>query len=293
MNYRYTAVIATVSNSFCDAVLDYAVSRYDYYRVLLWTSFTAFVLQLCWGVVTHISFSVVSLPFVFIHAVLVLAGYICFVRSLVFIPVALVGLIESSSLFLTFMIDAALGYIQVTFYFAAMFLLFVFSVFLFAGDCLTDGRQCFKQLKPVGFFWVLASVLFYVSAPYLVKLSDGAGANETAINLGYYLVAVPYFGRQFLKARSGRNAAMREMARGLRQNFYSLCLLIGILEAVYYVFETFSFINDAPTVVVVIEQMRIFLLFILSVLFKTDSFSLRKTVALCLGVVSVIGVYLN
>ncbi len=49
MNYRYTAVIATVSNSFCDAVLDYAVSRYDYYRVLLWTSFTAFVLQLCWG----------------------------------------------------------------------------------------------------------------------------------------------------------------------------------------------------------------------------------------------------
>ena len=86
---------------------------------------------------------------------------------------------------------------------------------------------------------------------------------------------------------------MREMARGLRQNFYSLCLLIGILEAVYYVFETFSFINDAPTVVVVIEQMRIFLLFILSVLFKTDSFSLRMTIALCLGVVSVIGVYLN
>lgn len=293
MNYRYTAVIATVSNSFCDAVLDYAVSRYDYYRVLFWTSFTAFVLQLCWGVATQISFSAASLPFVIIHAVLVLAGYICFVRSLVFIPVALVGLIESSGLFLTFMIDAALGYIQVTFYFAAMFLLFVFSVFLFAGDCLAGGRQCFKQLKPVGFVWVLASVLFYVSAPYLVKLSDGAGANETAINLGYYLVAVPYFGRQFMMARSGRNAAMREKARGLRQNFYSLCLLIGILEAVYYVFETFSFINDAPTVVVVIEQMRIFLLFILSVLFKTDSFSLRKTVALCLGVVSVIGVYLN
>ena len=190
------------------------------------------------------------------------------------------------------MIDAALGYIQVTFYFAAMFLLFVFSVFLFAGDCLTGGRQCFKQLKPVGFFWVLASVLFYVAAPYLVKLSDRAGADETAINLGYYLVAVPYFCRQFMKAPSGRNAAMRETARGLLQNFYS-CLFIGILEAVYYVFETFSFINDAPTVVVVIEQMRIFLLFILSVLFKTDSFSLCKTVALCLGVVSVIGVYLN
>lgn len=66
---------------------------------------------------------------------------------------------------------------------------------------------------------------------------------------------------------------MREMARGLRQNFYSLCLLIGILEAVYYVFETFSFINDAPMVVVVIEQMRIFLLFIFR-------FCLRRTVFL-------------
>lgn len=70
-----------------------------------------------------------------------------------------------------------------------------------------------------------------------------------------------------------------------------LSVVIGILESVYYVLETYSFINDIPTVVMIIEQMRIFLVFILSVIFKMDKFTIRKTVALILGVISVIGVY--
>ena len=66
---------------------------------------------------------------------------------------------------------------------------------------------------------------------------------------------------------------------------------IGVLESIYYVLETFSFVNDAPTVVMIIEQMRIFLVFVLSVIFKMDKFTLKKMIALVLGVISVIGVY--
>ena len=68
-------------------------------------------------------------------------------------------------------------------------------------------------------------------------------------------------------------------------------LIVGILEAIYYVFETFSFINDTPTIVIVIEQARVFLLFILSVIFKTDKFTIKKVIALVLGCFSVTGVY--
>ena len=70
-------------------------------------------------------------------------------------------------------------------------------------------------------------------------------------------------------------------------------MIIGILESAYYVLETFSFANEAPTIVMIIEQMRIFLVFILSVIFKTDRFTIKKTIALLLGTTSVIGVYYN
>ena len=39
--------------------------------------------------------------------------------------------------------------------------------------------------------------------------------------------------------------------------------------------------------------MRIFLVYGLSVLFKMDDFSFGKVIALCLGLVSVVGIYLT
>ena len=103
-DYRYTAVIATVSNSFCDAILDYSVNRFNYQKVLFLTCLVAFIGQVIIGLFTDISFTSASSLYIIIHAFLVLIGYICFIRSLEFIPIALVGLIETSSLFLTFVI---------------------------------------------------------------------------------------------------------------------------------------------------------------------------------------------
>lgn len=96
MDYRYTAVFATISNSFSDAVLDYAVNRYNYHKVLLYTSFIAFVIQLLYGLNTGIMFTYASVPYLLVHGVFVLLGYICFVKSLEYLPLGLVGLIESS-----------------------------------------------------------------------------------------------------------------------------------------------------------------------------------------------------
>lgn len=287
MNYRYTAVLATLSNSFSDAVLDYTVNKFDYYKVLLYTSFFAFALQLLYGLNTEITVTYFSMPYLLVHAIFVLFGYICFVKALEYLPLGLVGLIESSNLFITLLIDSYAGYITITSYFVFMFAVFIFSIVLFSEDCFVKDNSCVKSLKFQGFVWALGSVAFYVSAPYLIKVSDNLGANEIAINLSYYIIALPYFAYKCVSNNTGEIVQIKNWWN----NLLFLSLTIGILESIYYIFETLSFMNEAPSVVMIIEQMRIFLIFALSVLFKMDRFTTRKAIATILGVFSVIGVY--
>ncbi len=290
-NSRYTVVLATVSNALCDAVLDYSVNRYNYYKVLFLTATIAMFGQLLIGSFTNIICPLFSLPAIIIHAIAILLGYVCFVKALQYIPLALAGLLETSSLFLTFLIDAYIGYISISFSFVGLLVLFIFSVFLFTENCQQEVKNCAKTLKPIGFVFMLISILLYLTAPYMVKLSNAAGANEIAINLGYYFVAVPYFLYQCLKSRKDTETNLPTLKWW--QNLYFLCFVIGILEALYYIFETMSFINDTPTVVILIMQMRVFMLFLLSVIFKTDKFTLKKLLALILGSIAVIGVYMS
>lgn len=287
MNNRHTAVIATISNSFSDAVLDYAVNKFNYHTVLFFSTATAFVLQLLYGLMNGIEATGASVPYLALHAVFILVGYICFVKALEYLPLGLVGLIESSNLFITFFIDSQIGYIHVTPYFLFLFATFIFSVALFSKDCISGENSCIKDIRPRGFVWVLGSVAFYVTAPYLIKISGNLGANEIAVNLAYYITAIPYFA---YKCLSSSDTSAKITSRR-RSYFWPIVLLIGVLESIYYILETFSFINDVPTIVMIIEQMRIFLVFILSVLFKMDKITIRKTIALILGTLSVIGVY--
>lgn len=288
MNYRTTAVVATISNSFSDSILDYTVNKFNYNKVLFYTTFIAFLLQLVYGLNTDISATMVSVPYLLIHAIVILLGYICFVKALKYLPLGLVGLFESSNLFLTLFIDSYIGYMKITSYFALMFVIFIFSVILFSQDCLSQEKSYIKNVKWQGYIWASGSVLFYLTAPYIIKISDNLGANEIAINLSYYIIALPYFA---YKSFSDNNKQLYK-AKWWNSLLF-LSLIIGILESAYYVLETFSFANEAPTIVMIIEQMRIFLVFILSVIFKTDRFTIKKTIALLLGTTSVIGVYYN
>ena len=289
---RYTAIISSVSNSFCDSLLDYSVNRFNYHKVLFLTALTAALVQFWVGMVLGIAIPLASVGAVVLHSVLILAGYIFFVKSLKYIPLALIGLIEASSLFLTFMIDAAMGYVELTLYFVLMLSLFVFSIFLFTENSLKKGKDSVKSIKTIGFVYIILSVLLYLAGPYLVKLAAFYGANEIGINLGYYLLAVPYFAYQSFKFGK-ENKAASDVASKRWGNIYVLCLLIGCFEAIYYIFETISFNNDAPTVVIVISQMRAFLLFLLSVVLKTDKFTVKKLIAVLLGSVSVTGIYFS
>lgn len=290
--YRYTAIISTVANTFCDSLLDYSVNRFNYHKVLFLTALTAAIIQLGAGLFFGLAFPLESIPYIVLHSGLILVGYIFFVLSLKYIPIALVGLIEASCLFLTFMIDAVLGYVNLSAYFVFMLALFIFSVFLFTRSSLKKGKDNVKKIKRIGFIYIGLSILLYLFGPYLVKIAALKGANEISINLGYYALAVPYFAYQALKFGKD-NAPLLIKKSNIPLNIYTLCILIGCFESVYYVFETISFNNDAPTIVLVIAQTRAFLLFILSILLKTDKFSFQKLIAVVLGCASVTGIYFS
>ena len=288
---RYTAVLATMFDSAADATLDYAVSRHNIHKMVFLLTLIAGIGQVAIGAFIGIDCTLAALPYVALHGILILLGYICFLKALKYTPIALIGLVQSGSLFLTLIVDSILGYITLSLYFVAMLTLFVFAVTLFMLSSMKDGVNSFKTVKPVGILLVMGTVLLYFTAPYIIKISADLGANEITLNLGYYVVALPYFG--YLSLRGKDDDKKDTSNPRWWNNFYFLAFAIGILETVFYVLETFSFINDTPTIVMAIKQMGIFLMFFLSVLFKTDKFTPQKLIALILGVAAIIGVYFN
>ncbi len=288
---RYTAVLATLFDSASDATLDYAVSRHNIHKMVFLLSLIAGIGQVAIGAFIGIDCTFKALPYVALHGILILLGYICFLKALKYTPIALIGLVQSSELFFTTIIDCMLGYLTLSVRFLALLSLFVFAIALFYINCIKNENTSVKEVKPIGIVLTLGTMFLYVVATYLIKISAAYGASEITLNLGYYVAALPYFGYLALKGTDDdkKNTANPRWYNG----FYFLAFAIGILETIFYVLETFSFINDTPTIVMAIKQMGIFVMFFLSVLFKTDKFTPQKLIALILGFVAITGLYFN
>ncbi len=288
---RYTAVLATLFDSASDATLDYAVSRHNIHKMVFLLSLIAGIGQVAIGAFIGIECTFKALPYVALHGILILLGYICFLKALKYTPIALIGLVQSSELFFTTIIDCMLGYLTLSVRFLALLSLFVFAIALFYINCIKNENTSVKEVKPIGIVLTLGTMFLYVVATYLIKISAAYGASEITLNLGYYVAALPYFGYLALKGKDDdtKNTANPRWYNG----FYFLAFAIGILETIFYVLETFSFINDTPTIVMAIKQMGIFVMFFLSVLFKTDKFTSQKLIALILGFIAITGLYFN
>ncbi|MBQ8672250.1 MAG: EamA family transporter [Alphaproteobacteria bacterium] len=288
---RYTAVLATLFDSASDATLDYAVSRHNIHKMVFLLSLIAGIGQVAIGAFIGIECTFKALPYVALHGILILLGYICFLKALKYTPIALIGLVQSSELFFTTIIDCMLGYLSLSVRFLALLSLFVFAIALFYINCIKNEKTSVKEIKPVGIILTLGTMFLYVVATYLIKISAAYGASEITLNLGYYVAALPYFGYLALK---GKDDDKKDTSNPRWYNgFYFLAFAIGILETIFYVLETFSFINDTPTIVMAIKQMGIFVMFFLSVLFKTDKFTPQKLLALILGFIAITGLYFN
>ena len=105
-----------------------------------------------------------------------------------------------------------------------------------------------------------------------------------AINFGYSVVAIPFFFFKSIKSSTTTKENNNKI-------FWFLIVLIGLFEAIYYIFGTIGYIYETPIIVSIIQEIRVFLLVILSAVFKTDKMNLKKVIAITLGMISIIGIY--
>lgn len=287
MNKRLPAIISTISNSFCDFTLDFAVNKYNMYFVLFGTVLGSFIIQLIYGIIIGIVITPSSIIYIIIYGLCILLGYVLYVHSLKRLPVALTGLIESGSLFAYLLIDCFCGYFKINLWFIFLFICFMLSVFLFSYDTYQHRDNCNKKVRFSGIVILLCSMIFYGLAPYLIKFASSYGANEIGINMGYYLFAIPYFLIMILKNKNKVVIGTKKQSGILK-----FILLISIFEAIYYLFGTMGYANETAIINEIIQEIRVFLLFILSTIFGTDKMSLKKIFSIIIGVLSVIGIYL-
>ena len=286
MNKRVPAIISTVSNSFCDFTLDIAVNKYNMYFILLGTALGSFVFQLIYGIINGISVTFPSLIFIIANGICMLFGYILYVQALKRLPVALTGLIESGSLFAYLLIDFVFGYLKINLWFLFLFAMFMVSIFIFSYETYKlKNENKIKKIKMSGILILLCSMLFYGFEPYLIRFASDVGANEVAINFGYYFFAIPFF---FIMMKMNKTKESKNNYSGS----IKLILLISLFEAIYYLFGTMGYVNEAAVINAIIQEIRVFLLFILSIVFGTDKLSLNKIIAIIMGILSVIGIYL-
>lgn len=286
MNKRVPAIISTVSNSFCDFTLDIAVNKYNMYFILFRTALGSFIIQLIYGIINGISVTFPSLIFIIANGICILLGYVLYVQALKRLPIALTGLIESGSLFVYLSIDFICGYLKINLWFLFLFTMFMLSIFIFSYDTYKQkDENKIKEIKISGILILLCSMLFYGFEPYLIRFASDFGANEVAINFGYYFFAIPFF---FIMMKKNKT-------KETKSNYTSsikLILLISLFESIYNLFGTMGYVNEAAVINAIIQEIRVFLLFILSIIFGTDKLSLNKIIAIIIGILSVIGIYL-
>jgi len=286
MNKRVPAIISTVSNSFCDFTLDIAVNKYNMYFILFGTALGSFIIQLVYGIINGVSVTFPSLIFIIANGICMLLGYVLYVQALKRLPVALTGLIESGSLFAYLLIDFVCGYLKINLWFLFLFTIFMLSIFIFSYDTYKQkDENKIKKIKMSGILILLCSMLFYGFEPYLIRFASDVGANEVAINFGYYFFAIPFF---FIMMKKNKTKETKSNYSGS----IKLILLISLFEAIYYLFGTMGYVNEAAVINAIIQEIRVFLLFILSIVFGTDKLSLNKIIAIIMGILSVIGIYL-
>jgi len=284
MNKRITAVVSSVFNSFCDFSLDIAVNKYSVYKVLLYTSIISLFFQILYAFYSGISITIQSIPIILIYGLIILLGYLCYVNALKNIPIGLAALLENLDLFIVLIIDIVFGNLIITSKFIFLFVLFIISILWFTLETnkIKDEIK-FKKIKFIGIIFILLSVLFYGIEPYVIKYANMLGANEVAINLGYSIVAIPFF---FYKSKNSDKLKGKD-----NKKFIYLVALIGLFEAIYYIFGAIGYIYETPIIINIIQEIRVFLLVVLSAVFKTDKINFKKAIAILLGMISIAGIY--
>ena len=102
MNKKVFAFASSIANTFSDFTIDIAINKYTVYKVLFYTSLIFFIFQVFYAIYTGISFTFLSIPIILFYGIVMLLGYLCYVKSLQHIPISLKRKIKSKGNYFNF-----------------------------------------------------------------------------------------------------------------------------------------------------------------------------------------------
>lgn len=277
-----------ISSTLNDFTLDIAINQYNAYFILLGLSIGSLIIQVIYGLFIGFTFTSSSIIYILIRGFLLLLSYILYIKSLKHLPIALASLIESGTLFVYLIIDWLNGSLKIDMWFLFLFLMFLYSIFLFSIDTYKYRKEnIHKKIQLSSILILFLSMTFSGVEPFLIRGAHSNGANEISISIGYYLFSIPYFFRTYIKKRQ-----ISKKNTKINIDIIELIFSISVFESVYYIFGTLGYMNDLVVINAIIQEIQIFLIFILSVMIGSEKLTLKKVLAIIMGTLSVIGIYL-
>lgn len=280
MKGKASGFLSTICYTISDFTLDRVVQKYDEYKVSVLFLFIGGLFQLFIAFFTGFQLSFVSFLVCLVYTFAMIAAYRCYLKAIEKLPIGLVSLVESSDMFLILICDILLGYVRPNPLFLVLFFVFFLCVVIFTKETEKMKDEIVgKKIDIKAVFILIISIIFYASEPYFIKLMSSKGANEVAINLIYATIAVPYFYYLYRKHKS----TQEKSSKLSDHRWIWLALFIGIVSGIGDFLYMRALTLEVPTIVYLINKVKVFFLVLLSVFFKSDKMNAKKMICLLVG----------
>ena len=285
MKGRRVAFSWAVIHSLADTLEEKILIKYNESQYLFFMRLISGIVSLIFCFLGHIEMSIISFGVLVLYSLAMSGGDFCYAKAIQTLPIGLVNLVDSGSLFLILICDIILGYIKPKLIFLILFIIFFIAIYIFSYETNKMKQQITnKKIDLKNIFVMITATIFYASEPYFIKLASSKGANELGINLIYNSASIPLFYGLYLKEKK----QIPNMSKENKKEFGIYTILVGIMYAVTGLLNMIAYQTDTPILIALIMKLQLFFVVILSVIRKTDKMNWKKTISLLVGVMCIL-----
>ena len=285
MHGKKAALAWSFIHTFADTLEEKILLRFNEMSYLFWINVFVGTFVTISALIGGIEMSWISFLVIIVYTLAMIGGNVCYAKAIQMVPISLANLIDSGSLFIILICDVCLGYIKPKFIFILLFCIFFLSVYIFSKE--TDKMKeeiTNKKVNLKGIFILITSTIFYASEPYFIKLANAKGANEFGINAAFYFIAIPFY---FLWIKLKKQPLL-DVKKEERKSFFKDMIILAVLYAITDILALTAYVGETPILVSLIFKLQVFFIVILAVIRRTDKMNWKKTLALIVGMISII-----
>lgn len=284
MKGKVSAVLWNFIHSIADVIEEGILLKTNEITYFFFLNLVMFLFTLFFSCFFEIELTWISAGILVLYAVSFIGGDYCYAKAIPYVPLGLANLISSGSLFLILICDIILGYIDPKPIFFLLFFLFLGAILVFSLETNKMKGEITKKKIDLNYLLLLIiSTVFYSAEPYFIKLANSKGANEWGINLISILVACIWWGINYAIHRS------KEKKESSNKVPIFPILGVGLLYTIASFLYMLAYIGESPLIISLILELQVFIVVIISTIQKTDKMNLKKTIALFLAVLSLVG----